>query len=275
MYGKEKLSGWRLRLHVIIFEADTPAGKFFDLALLIVILLSVVAIMLESVEEIRAEYGTTLRVIEYCVTGLFTIEYILRIVSTGKPWRYIFSFFGIVDMISFLPTYLSFFLVGSQFMLVIRAIRLLRVFRVLKLTRYLGEAAVLRRALSNSFEKIIVFLGTVLVLTVIIGAAMYLIEGPENGFTSIPKSIYWSIVTLTTVGYGDISPQTVPGQMLASIVMLMGYGIIAVPTGLVSVEYSRAFQSSISAETSCQNCGTAELPADSNFCKSCGHPINH
>ena len=228
------------KLYIIIFKSDTPEGKAFDVGLLIAILLSMVAVMLESVQDIKKEYGTFIRIFEWFITILFTIEYILRIYCFPRRVKYVLSFYGVIDLLSILPTYLSLFIVGSQYITIVRGLRLLRVFRVLKLTRFLGEAYVLREALKKSMVKITVFLGTVLVLVFIIGAIMYLVEGPENGFTSIPLSIYWAIVTLTTVGYGDIAPQTVVGQMIASMVMILGYGIIAVPTGIVSVELSRA-----------------------------------
>lgn len=228
------------RLFLIIFRSDTPSGKAFDVVLLIIILLSILAVMLESVQSIAQEYGTFIRTFEWVITILFTIEYLLRIYCARNRRGYILSFYGLVDFISIVPTYLSLFVVGTQYILVVRGLRLLRVFRVLKLYHFLGEAEVLGRALRQSAAKIIVFIGTVITLIFIVGSMMYLIEGPEHGFTSIPVSIYWAIVTLTTVGYGDIAPQTVLGQMLASIVMIMGYGIIAVPTGIVSVEISKA-----------------------------------
>lgn len=225
---------------MIIFRSDTPAGKAFDVILLIAILLSILAVMLESVRSIAQEYGTFIRNFEWVITILFTLEYVLRIYCARSRRGYILSFYGLVDLISIVPTYLSLIVVGTQYILVVRGLRLLRVFRVLKLYHFLGEAQILGRALRQSAAKITVFLGTVVTLIFIVGSLMYLIEGPEHGFTSIPVSIYWAIVTLTTVGYGDIAPQTVLGQMLASIVMIMGYGIIAVPTGIVSVELSRA-----------------------------------
>lgn len=228
------------KLYVIIFESDTPKGKAFDVALLIAILLSMLAVTLESVQFIKAEYGDLIRIFEWVFTILFTIEYLLRIYCAPKRMHYIWSFYGIVDLVSILPTYLSIFIGGSHYVTIVRGLRLLRVFRVLKLTHFLGEAYILREALQRSMIKITVFIGTVIIMVFIIGAVMYLVEGPENGFTSIPISIYWAIVTLTTVGYGDIAPQTVAGQTIASVVMILGYGIIAVPTGIVSVELSRA-----------------------------------
>ena len=228
------------RLYHIIFESDTPAGKGFDVALLIAIVLSILVVTLESVQWIMVKYTEEIKAAEWFFTIIFTIEYVLRIYCAPRRVRYIRSFYGIIDFVSILPTYLSLFVAGTQYALVIRSLRLLRVFRVLKLTHFLGEAEVLQKAMRQSVAKIIVFLGVVITLVFIVGALMYLIEGPENGFTSIPTSVYWAVVTLTTVGYGDIAPQTVAGQTLATVVMIMGYGIIAVPTGIVSVEISRA-----------------------------------
>jgi voltage-gated potassium channel len=232
--------GFRQNAYVVIFGHLTPAGKQFDILLLWAILLSVLVVMLESVVSINAEFGQFFRIAEWFFTILFTIEYLMRIYCTQRPKHYIFSFFGIVDLLAILPTYLSLVLVGGQYFVVIRGLRLLRAFRVLKMTQYLGEAEVLVRALSAARPKITVFIFAVLTLVTIIGALMHLIEGPENGFTSIPRSVYWAIVTLTTVGYGDIAPQTVLGQSLAALVMIMGYAILAVPTGIVSVEISQA-----------------------------------
>ncbi len=260
---------WRHRMHEVIFEADTPAGKRFDVALLIAIVISVVAVLLESVASIQARYGPILRAIEWGITILFTVEYALRLISVGKPTRYAVSFFGIVDLLSIVPTYLSVLIAGSQSLLVIRALRLLRIFRVLKLAHFLTEAHSLYAALRASSRKIIVFLGAVLTVTLIVGSAMYLIEGPENGFTSIPTAVYWAIVTMTTVGYGDLSPQTPAGQFLASIIMILGYGIIAVPTGIVSVEIAAALRNATHT-TACTECGGEGHAVDARHCKYCG-----
>ncbi len=227
------------KLYHIIFESDTPAGKAFDVGLLVAIVLSILTVTLESVSWIVDDYGTWIKASEWFFTALFTVEYALRIYCAPHRGRYIRSFYGLIDFISILPTYLSLFVAGTQYAMIIRSLRLLRVFRVLKLTHFLGEAEVLRNAMKESAAKIIVFIGVVITLVFIVGSLMYLIEGPENGFTSIPTSVYWAVVTLTTVGYGDIAPQTVAGQTLATIVMIMGYGIIAVPTGIVSVEMSK------------------------------------
>ena len=267
--GPSKL---RNTIHEIIFEADTPAGKAFDVALLVLIILSVIAVMLESTKTIEVRYGNLLRTFEWIVTIIFTIEYLLRLYCVGKPARYARSFFGIVDLLAILPTYLSVLIPGAQSLLVIRALRLLRVFRVLKLAHFVGEASELRAALSASARKIIVFLGAVLTIVVIVGSMMYLIEGEENGFTSIPVSIYWAIVTMTTVGYGDIAPQTALGKILASAIMIMGYGIIAVPTGIVSVELAGVTRRRINTQA-CPECGAGGHDGDAVHCKYCGGKI--
>ena len=263
---------WRKEIGHIIFEAETPAGKAFDIALLWFIVISIIAVMLESVTSIRLKYGMALRALEWVFTFAFTLEYIIRIYVARKPWRYILSFFGLVDLIAILPSYLSLFIVGSQYLLVIRSLRLLRVFRVLKLVRYLGEADILMRALKSSRAKIIVFLGTVMTSVLIIGSFMYLIEGEVNGFDSIPKSIYWAIVTLTTVGYGDISPKTPLGQVLASVVMILGYGVIAVPTGIVTVELSNISKQE-KPFVKCSNCKPDDHDGDALFCKYCASSL--
>ena len=261
---------WRQDTYRIIFEADTPAGRRFDVVLLWAILISVALVMLDSVHTIHAAFGHWLYLTEWGFTVLFTAEYVARLASAPRPWRYARSFFGVVDLLAIVPTYLSLFLVGSQTLLVVRALRMLRVFRVLKLSRYLREAMVLRQALRAGLPKIGVFLYTVLTLVIIFGAMMYLIEGPERGFSSIPTSIYWAIVTLTTVGYGDIAPASVPGRMLASLVMIMGYGIIAVPTGIVTVEMSRVRDSSAITTRVCGQCLRGGHDNDARHCKFCG-----
>lgn len=262
---------WKDLLHEVIFEADTPAGKAFDLILLITILLSVLVVMLESISSIRTTYYDALHVVEWAFTILFTIEYILRLACLRSPLKYATSFFGVVDLLAVIPTYLSLFFPGTQYLLVIRLLRILRVFRVLKLVHFISEGHVLIHALRTSSRKITLFLSTVLTLVVILGSLMYLIEGEQHGFTSIPRSIYWAIVTLTTVGYGDISPQTPVGQALASFVMIMGYAILAVPTGIVSVELARA-ETTVSTQC-CRNCGQEGHAHDANFCKICGEKL--
>ena len=260
-------------LHEIIFEADTKEGKFFDVALLIVILISVALVMLESVPEIQQNNRQLLKISEWAITVIFTIEYILRIIIIKKPFRYIFSFYGIIDFLSVIPTYLSLLIVGSHSLVVIRVLRLLRVFRILKLTRYTQAGKTLARAMWNSRAKVSVFIFFVLIIVTIFGTIMYIVEGSEDsGFTSIPRSIYWAIVTLTTVGYGDISPTTPFGQFLASIVMIMGYAIIAVPTGIVTAEIIKpTFRSNTQVCPECL-CDTHE--DDATFCKKCGCEMN-
>ncbi len=260
---------WRDILFEIIFEADTPAGKWFDIVLIICILLSVITIMLDSVSSIRAKHGELLYAVEWFFTILFTVEYIFRLLCVGKPIRYAVSFFGIVDLLAILPTYLSLLFFGSRYLLVVRVLRVLRIFRVLKLGNHTKEANVLKTALYSSRRKILVFLFVVLTMVVIIGSLMYVIEKEENGFTSIPRSVYWAIVTLTTVGYGDISPETGPGQFLAAIVMILGYSIIAVPTGIMTVELSRANTKQSSCQA-CPNCSAEGHDRNAKYCKFCG-----
>lgn len=262
-------SGLRARLHEIIFESDTPAGKAFDVGLLIAILISVLAVMLESVAHLRADYGPQLRAVEWGFTVLFTVEYVLRLYSVRKPLRYVLSFYGLVDLMALLPTYLSAMIPGAHSLLVVRVLRLLRIFRVLRLVGFLGEAHVLLTALRASRRKITVFLGAVLSTVVIMGALMYLIEGEESGFDSIPRGMYWAIVTMTTVGYGDIAPRTVVGQFFASVLMILGYGVIAVPTGIVSVELAAATRHGINPEV-CPGCGMEGHDVDADYCKRCG-----
>jgi voltage-gated potassium channel len=268
--AKEERPAGSLRrwLYEVIFEADTPAGKTFDVVLLGAILLSVLAVMLESVAAVRQVHGRFLYTVEWVFTILFTIEYLLRLVSVRHPHRYAMSFFGVVDLLAVVPTYLSVVFAGAQTLLVLRVLRLLRLFRIFKLTRYVGEARQLRAALRASRYKIAVFLLAVFSVVVIVGAMMYLIEGPERGFTSIPRGIYWAIVTMTTVGYGDIAPQTVLGQTVAAILMIMGYAIIAVPTGILSVEIAQARQD-IPLLT-CPGCGHEEHAEDAVYCRRCG-----
>jgi voltage-gated potassium channel len=263
---------WRARLHEIVFEADTPEGKAFDVLLLVAIVVSVVAVMLESVSSIAADHGPELRAIEWLFTGLFTVEYVLRLGTVRRPLRYATSFYGIVDLLSVVPTWLSLLLPGTQSLLVIRTLRLLRVFRVLKLAQFVRESRMLMIAMRSSGRKIIVFLGTVVTIVIIVGTAMYLVEGAEHGFTSIPKSMYWAVVTMTTVGYGDIAPQTVPGRFLASILMIMGYGIIAVPTGIVTVEMAGAMRRGISTQA-CRACSAEGHDPDARYCKICGEAL--
>ena len=266
------MKGLKKRLYIIIFEADTPAGKAFDVILLWAIILSIAAVMLESVPSMEQKYGYIFRISEWVLTIAFTIEYVIRIIAVERARKYIFSFYGIIDLLALLPTYLSLIFVGTQYLLIIRALRLLRVFRILKLGRFVGEGEQLGRALNASRHKIIIFLGTVLTVAMIMGTVMYLIEGADNGFTSIPRSIYWAIVTLTTVGYGDIAPHTVLGQIMASIIMIMGYAIIAVPTGIVTVELGK--ENARSKNITCNNCQKSGHDKEAVFCKYCGTQLS-
>ncbi len=261
---------WFLRLHEIIFETDTPAGKWFDIILLWAIVISIVLVMLESVSSIDLKIGNYLRIAEWAFTIIFTIEYICRILSAGKAVPYVFSFYGIIDLLALLPNYLGVIIGGgARFLLVMRSFRLFRVFRIFKLTRFLKEGDVLMQALKASKYKIILFIGVVLSICIIMGTLMFVIEDGKNGFSSIPLSIYWAIITLTTVGYGDIYPMTSLGQTIASIIMLLGYGIIAVPTGIITAELATAARK----ELSCKQCGLAVHDSDASFCKGCGKKL--
>lgn len=263
------LQALKRRLHEVVFEADTPAGKTFDVVLIVSIICSVMTVIVESVGSIRAVYGQYLYLAEWFFTILFTVEYLLRLFCVGRPLRYATSFFGIVDLLAVLPTYASIFIPGSQSLIAIRILRLLRIFRIFKLSTYLSEAKIITAALRASLKKISVFLVAVLTIVLIIGAAMYVIEGEEHGFTSIPTAIYWAIVTLTTVGYGDISPHTPVGKALACVVMIIGYSIIAVPTGIVSVEMGQAIRMGVSTQ-SCPQCSSEGHDQDAKYCKNCG-----
>jgi len=267
--GKTRVAGWRRRFHEVIFESDTPEGKAFDFALIAAILLSLLVVVLESVSWIRSAYGPVLRAAEWFFTILFTVEYIFRLVTVGIPIRYATSFFGLIDLAAVAPTYLSLFLPGAHYLLAVRVVRLLRIFRILKLATYLREAEVLMRALQASRRKIIVFLFAVLTLVTVLGSLMYLVEGEEHGFNNIPVSIYWAVVTLTTVGYGDIAPQTALGKVLASFVMIMGYAIIAVPTGIVTAELTRNLPRPVSGQC-CPQCSAEGHDSDAVFCRRCG-----
>ncbi len=273
--GSESGNSLRKRIYIILFESDTPAGKFFDEALIVTIMLSVIVVMLDSVSAVNASHGDLLHSLEWMFTILFTIEYFLRLISIERPVRYATSFFGIVDFMAIIPTYLSLFMPGSQYFIVIRVLRLLRIFRILKLVQYLSEADLLIRALSSSRQKITLFLFAVVNLVIILGSAMYVIEGAEHGFTSIPLSIYWAVITLTTVGYGNVVPQTPVGQGLAMCIMIIGYGIIAVPTGIITAEIAYASKvestgSSCSITRVCHECSAEGHDVDAEFCKICG-----
>lgn len=260
---------WRHRLHEVVFESETPAGRAFDLALLVAILASVGVVAAESVPELRARYGEALRAAEWGFTLLFTLEYLLRLVAVRRPLLWARSLFGVIDLVAILPTYLALVVPGAQTLLVLRALRILRVFRIFKLAAFLDEAAALRAALVGSRRKILVFFAGVLVLVLILGSTMYLVEGEANGFVSIPRSIYWAIVTLTTVGYGDLAPQTALGRFVASIVMLLGYAILAVPTGIVTTELISRYRAPVRAEA-CPACGREGHDLDAVHCKYCG-----
>lgn len=273
MEDAKNLAPWRRKLHEIIYEADTPSGKLFDVLLLWVILFSILMVMLESVASLDQKYHNFFNVSEWIVTIIFTLEYIARIIAIKSPKKYIFSFYGVIDLLSTLPKYISLLFAGTHYLVAIRALRLLRIFRVLKLMKFVGASNRILVALRNSRPKILVFLFAVIVVSIILGTIMYLVEGPKSGFTSIPTSIYWTIVTLTTVGYGDIAPQTALGQVIATFIMIIGYGIIAVPTGIVTAEI--AVRSSIidSNTHNCHNCSAEKHKDGAQFCYKCGHPL--
>lgn len=272
---KSKFDILRQKIYIVIYGANTFAGRLFDLILLAVILLSVLLVMLESVERLDAKYHDFIIISEWIITIFFTIEYILRIISNRKPWSYIFSFYGIVDLISILPMYLSFIVPGSRMLSVIRALRLLRLFGILNLVHFTGQESKLKLAIKASRTKIIVFVYFILIVSILLGAIMYVVEGKESGFTSIPTSIYWCIVTLTTVGYGDIAPVTTLGQIIASFIMIMGYGIIAVPTGIVTAEFSNMKNNTKAIdEKKCVSC-KSEVVKGASFCHHCGEKIRN
>ncbi len=269
----EALTHLRNRTHIIIEGTDTRLGKLFDIVLLIAILASVAVVMLDSVLYMRLQYGTLFFYAEWFFTILFTIEYALRLFSAPNRLRYAFSFFGIVDLLSVLPSYLSLLFVGVQYLLVIRVLRILRVFRVLKLKAYMQQAGFLASALKTSQQKITVFFLSLVLLVTIFGSIIYVVEGPENGFTSIPLSIYWAVVTMTTVGYGDMSPKTPLGQAIATMVMITGYSIIAVPTGIFTSELARNMRPQLNPVT-CPNCGKFGHEVGADFCDRCGHALH-
>jgi voltage-gated potassium channel len=259
----------RPRLHEIIFESDTRAGRSFDVGLLWVIILSVAAVLLESVASIRQRYGSELRVLEWIFTGLFTVEYVVRLLVLKRPLGYVFSFFGLVDLLSFVPTYLSAFVPGAQALSAVRTFRVIRLFRIFKLVSHMRQAKIIATALSLARPKIVVFLLGIFGIVVTMGSVIYLVEGGENGFTSIPRSIYWAIVTVTTVGYGDMVPRTVAGQIIASVAMVLGYAIIAVPTGIVTADLAQASRQHSSGQA-CPTCGIEGHDLDAVHCKRCG-----
>lgn len=268
----EPRSGWagaRRRLHEVIFESETRAGRAFDVTLLWIIILSVMAVTLESVPSIRARHERLLHMAEWVFTVLFTVEYVLRIVALRRPRAYVLSFFGVIDLLSFLPTYLSIIVPGSQAFAVIRIFRVVRMFRIFKLAGHLHQARIIGAALRASRPKILVFLTVMGAIVTTMGAIMYLVEGEEHGFTSIPKSMYWAVITLTTVGYGDLVPSTALGQAIASLVMIMGYAIIAVPTGIVTAELANASRIRLTSNQACPSCGVEGHDEDATYCKRC------
>jgi voltage-gated potassium channel len=266
-------ASWRKKLFNVIFEADTPAGKAFDIALLVLILLSIAIVMLQSVPSINAVHGQLLLVLEWVITILFTIEYLLRLIAVKQPVRYMRSFYGMIDLLAILPTYLSLVLPQSRFLLVIRALRLMRAFRVFELSHFVSEGVNIVQALKASAQRILVFLAFMVLMAIIMGSMIYIVENPLNDkFSSIPQSVYWAIVTITTVGYGDIAPVTPLGKLLASFIMLLGYAIIAVPTGIVTVELTRSnVREAPSESRSCPGCGAGTHAPDAVYCKYCGH----
>jgi len=266
-------TGWRAQLHEIIYESEKPEGKAFDVALLTSILISIIVVILDSVKDLHAKYGSLFFVLEWCFTVLFTIEYILRLICIRRPLKYVFSPFGIIDLMAIIPSYLSIVIAGAQSLLVLRALRLLRVFRIFRLVHFLSELRFLSTAILNSFRKISIFILFVLAFVVILGSIIYLVEGPENGFTSIPQSIYWAIVTITTVGYGDLVPGTPLGKLIASFIMLIGYGIIAVPTGILTTEMALTARRREQSNNACPSCGREGHDLDAKHCKYCGSPI--
>ncbi|CAG2129752.1 hypothetical protein LMG31506_00694 [Cupriavidus yeoncheonensis] len=266
-------TGWRERWYTIIFEADTRAGRLFDIALLVAIVASVLVVMIDSLQGVNEHLRQLFTVLEWMFTLLFTAEYVMRILVVRRPFRYVFSFFGVIDFLSIMPTWLAFFLPELAFLIDVRLLRLLRVFRILKLTVYFEEAEILYRALANSRRKIFVFLGTVFIITVILGTIMYVVEGPQHGFTSIPVSMYWAVVTLTTTGFGDMVPKTPLGQFITSLTILLGYGIIAFPTGIVGAELAASIMKRPLTTRSCTHCLTEGHDPDAEYCKHCGSQL--
>ena len=275
---RPKFSPFKEKIHEIIFEADTPAGKYFDIVLMIFIVASVAVVMLESISDLNSRFRDEFIALEWAFTIFFTIEYLLRIYCVYKPIKYMTSFYGVIDMLAIIPTYLSVFFFETHYLTVIRALRLLRVFRIFKLASFLKEGTIIMNALKASRPKITVFLVFILLMVTIIGSIMYLVEGgPDSSFSSIPRSIYWAVVTLTTVGYGDIAPQTPIGQFLAAMVMILGYAVIAVPTGIVSAEMvaqTGAEDTTPVNSQSCQYCSAEGHSDDALFCRKCGESLH-
>ncbi|AWO01126.1 ion transporter [Chitinophaga alhagiae] len=267
------LRPWQVQLHELIYESEKPAGKAFDVALLACILASIVVVMLDSVATLHARYGGFFYALEWTFTGIFTLEYILRLICIRRPLRYTFSFLGIIDLLAIVPTYLSILFVGAQSLMVLRALRLLRIFRIFRLVHFISEMRFLTVAILNSLRKISIFILFVLTVVVILGSVIYLVEDESSGFTSIPQSVYWAIVTITTVGYGDVAPATTVGKLIASFIMLLGYGIIAVPTGIVTTEMALAARNRTQSQQACPSCGKEGHDQDARFCKYCGHQL--
>ncbi|WP_367770186.1 ion transporter [Flavobacterium sp. WC2421] len=271
---KSKYDLFKQKTHIIIYGTSTKAGRLFDLILLGLILLSVLLVMMETVAAFDLQYHTELVFLEWLITVFFTMEYLLRILTIDKSWKYIFSFYGIIDLLAILPMYLSIFFIGTSIFSVVRSLRLLRLFKILNHPQFTSQSTQLRQAINASRGKIVVFIYFVLIITIIIGSIMYVVEGKQSGFTSIPAGIYWTIVTLTTVGYGDISPVTPLGQFIASFVMILGYGIIAVPTGIVTAEIAKNVQKpAVNTKIPCKTCGKNDYPDKANFCHRCGQPL--
>jgi voltage-gated potassium channel len=267
--------GWRRKFFVVIFESNTPAGKAFDVVLLLLIIASVVVVLLDSLQDVNQRYAKTFDMLEWFFTGIFTAEYIARLVCVERPTRYARSFFGIVDLLAVLPTYFALFLPQLGVLMDIRVLRLLRVCRILKLASYISEYQALGAALYASRRKIMVFIGTVAILVMLLGTVMYVVEGPANGFTSIPVAVYWAISTITTVGFGDITPKTGLGRAIASFIMLLGWGILAVPTGIVTAELTRsAFRDEHGRQLRCDACGSTDHTPRASYCQHCGAPLS-
>ena len=269
----QQYTNWRSRLHEIIYESNTKAGKAFDVSLLVLIVASILIVMLDSIEAYRNNYGEIFLALEWVFTIIFTLEYLLRLISIKRPWKYVFSFLGIIDLLAIIPAYLSLFFVGAQTLLVFRALRLLRIFRIFKLNHFISEMRFLGAAVQGSLRKISIFMMIVLMLVIILGSLMYLVEAGLHGFSNIPESIYWSIVTITTVGYGDISPVTPLGKFIASFIMMKGYVIIALPTGIVTTEMALASKRTEQKHEVCPKCGKEGHDADADFCKKCGERL--
>lgn len=274
MLGKP-LTGWRLKVYTIIFEADTRAGRLFDKALIAIILVSIAVVVGDSVQGVDPTLRAVFAVMEWVFTITFTLEYVARLLCVRHPWRYALSFYGVIDLLALLPTYVALLVPEVHALIDVRVLRLLRVFRIFKLTAYVSEYQSLGRALSASRRKILVFLSAVLMIVLVMGTLMYVVEGPANGFSSIPTSVYWAITTMTTVGFGDITPKTDLGRLIASAMMLLGWGTLAVPTGIVTAEMTaqRSHKTSTPTTRTCHECLTEGHVPEANFCLHCGAPM--